>query len=44
MDAIELAAVLVTGFFGSAEFGSATLVHPVIRRLSTDAQIGRAHV
>src|SRR5699024_7027378 len=39
MDAIELAAVLVTGFFGSAEFGSATLVHSVIRRLSTDAQL-----
>src|SRR5699024_11422243 len=39
MDAIEFAAVLVTGFFGSAEFGSATLVHPVIRRLSTDAQL-----
>src|SRR5699024_1856726 len=39
MDAIELAAVLVTGFFGSAEFGSATLVHPVIRRRSTDAQL-----
>ena len=39
MDVIELAAVLVTGFFGSAEFGSATLVHPVLRRLSTDAQL-----
>src|SRR5699024_12638764 len=41
MDDIELAAVLVTGFFGSAEIGSATLVHPVIRRLSTDAQLAR---
>src|SRR5699024_7065490 len=39
MDAIELAAVLVTGFFGSGEFGSATLGRPVARRLSTDAQL-----
>src|SRR5699024_7617516 len=39
MDAIALAAVLVTGFVGSAEFGSAALVHPVIRRLKTDDQL-----
>ena len=39
MDAVALAAVLVTGFVGSAEFGSAALVHPVIRRLGTDDQL-----
>ena len=39
MDAVALAAVLVTGFVGSAEFGSAALVHPVIRRLRTDDQL-----
>lgn len=39
MDAIAVAAVLVTGFVGSAEFGSAALVHPVIRRLKTDDQL-----
>lgn len=39
MDALALAAVLVTGFVGSAEFGSAALVHPVIRRLKTDDQL-----
>lgn len=39
MDAFALATVLVTGFVGSAEFGSATLVHPVIRRLKTDDQL-----
>ncbi|UVI35019.1 DUF1772 domain-containing protein [Brevibacterium spongiae] len=39
MDALALAAVLVTGFVGSAEFGSAVLVHPVIRRLKTNDQL-----
>lgn len=39
MDALTLAAVLVTGFVGSAEFGSAALVHPVIRQLRTDDQL-----
>ncbi|WP_166823288.1 anthrone oxygenase family protein [Brevibacterium limosum] len=39
MDAFALATVLVTGFVGSAEFGSAALVHPVIRRLKTDDQL-----
>ncbi len=39
MDAFALATVLVTGFIGSAEFGSAALVHPVIRRLKTDDQL-----
>ena len=39
MDAFALATVLVTGFVGSAEFGSAVLVHPVIRRLKTDDQL-----
>ena len=39
MDAFVLATVLVTGFVGSAEFGSAALVHPVIRRLKTDDQL-----
>ena len=38
MDAFALAC-LVTGFVGSAEFGSAVLVHPVIRRLKTDDQL-----
>ena len=39
MDTLALAAVLVTGFVGSAEFGSAALVHPVIRQLRTDDQL-----
>lgn len=39
MDAIAVAAILVTGFVGSAEFASAALVHPVIRRLRTDDQL-----
>lgn len=39
MDVFALATVLVTGFVGSAEFGSAALVHPVIRRLKTDDQL-----
>nr|WP_275902212.1 DUF1772 domain-containing protein [Brevibacterium zhoupengii] len=30
---------MVIGFVGSAEFGSATLVHPVIRRLEKDDQL-----
>lgn len=34
-----MATVLVAGFVGCAEFGSATLVHPVIRRLEPDAQL-----
>lgn len=35
----EMSAVLVIGFVGSAEFGSATLVHPVIRELAPDDQL-----
>lgn len=34
-----MATVLVSGFIGCAEFASATLVHPVIRRLDPDAQL-----
>lgn len=34
-----MATVLVAGFVGCAEFASATLVHPVIRRLGPDAQL-----
>lgn len=36
---LQIATVLVVGFVGSAEFGSAALVHPVIRRLDADAQL-----
>lgn len=36
---IEIIAVIVIGFVGSAEFGSATLVHPVIRKLRVDDQL-----
>ena len=39
MDIIEIAAIIVTGFVGSAEFGSATLVHPVIRKLKPEDQL-----
>lgn len=39
MDILEIAAILVIGFVGSAEFGSAALVHPVIRRLETEDQL-----
>lgn len=39
MDIIEIAAILIIGFVGSAEFGSAALVHPVIRRLETEDQL-----
>ncbi|MGO1949650.1 MAG: anthrone oxygenase family protein [Mycobacteriaceae bacterium] len=39
MNWLEIATILVIGFVGSAEFGSAVLVHPVIRRLEPDAQL-----
>lgn len=39
MQWLEIFTVLVVGFFGSAEFGSAILVHPVIRRLKTEDQL-----
>jgi len=39
MDIIEIAAIIVTGAVGCAEFGSATMVHPVIRKLSVDEQL-----
>lgn len=39
MDIIEIATVITTGVVGSAEFGSATMVHPVIRKLSVDEQL-----
>lgn len=39
MNLLETAAILVIGFVGAAEFGSAALVHPVIRKLSPDDQL-----
>lgn len=39
MNWLEIAAILVIGFVGSAEFGSAALVHPVIRKLDPDDQL-----
>ena len=39
MDVIEIAAIIVIGAVGCAEFGSATMVHPVIRKLSVDEQL-----
>lgn len=39
MNGWEIAAILVVGAAGSAEFASATLVHPVIRRLALDDQL-----
>lgn len=39
MSALAIAAVLVTGFVGCAEFGSASLVHPVIRQLDPTSQM-----
>lgn len=39
MSALVVATVLVTGFVGCAEFGSATLVHPVIRKLDPGGQL-----
>lgn len=39
MVAIDIAAVLIIGFVGCAEFGSAALVHPVIRRLGPNDQL-----
>ncbi|GAA1851516.1 anthrone oxygenase family protein [Brevibacterium marinum] len=39
MDIIEIATVIITGAVGSAEFGSATMVHPVIRKLSVEEQL-----
>jgi hypothetical protein len=39
MNWLEIATVLCTAFVGCAEFGSVTLVHPVIRTLAPDAQL-----
>lgn len=39
MNWFAIIALLVIGFVGSAEFGSAALVHPVIRRLHPDDQL-----
>lgn len=39
MNWLEIAAILIIGFVGSAEFGSAALVHPVIRTLAPDDQL-----
>lgn len=39
MSWVEVAAILVIGFVGSAEFGSVALVHPVIRKLAPDDQL-----
>ena len=36
---LEIFTVLVVGFVGCAEFGSAALVHPVIRTLAPDDQL-----
>lgn len=39
MNWLEISVILVVGFVGCAEFGSAALVHPVIRTLGTDDQL-----
>lgn len=39
MGVLEIAAIIVTGFVGCAEFASVALVHPVIRRLPIDHQL-----
>ncbi|GAA1203412.1 hypothetical protein GCM10009585_21790 [Brevibacterium paucivorans] len=39
MNWIEIVAILVIGFVGSAEFGSVALVHPVVRKLGPDDQL-----
>lgn len=39
MNWLQTAAIIVIGLVGSAEFGSAALVHPVIRKLEPDAQL-----
>lgn len=39
MNWLEVISILVIGFVGSAEFGSAALVHPVIRKLHPDDQL-----
>lgn len=39
MNWLEVIAILVIGFVGSAEFGSAAFVHPVIRKLQPDDQL-----
>lgn len=39
MNWLEITAILIIGFVGSAEFSSATLVHPVIRKLSPNDQL-----
>lgn len=36
---LETVAILVIGFVGAAEFGSAAFVHPVIRKLRPDDQL-----
>lgn len=36
---IAVLTILVTGFFGPAEFASTTFVHPVIRKLDLDNQM-----
>lgn len=39
MSWIGVLTILVTGFFGSAEFASTAFVHPVIRKLDPDDQL-----
>ncbi|WP_167133518.1 DUF1772 domain-containing protein [Paramicrobacterium chengjingii] len=39
MNWLEICAVVIVGFVGCAEFGSAVLVHPVIRTLAPDDQL-----
>ena len=39
MNLTLLATLLITGFVGCAEFASATLMHPVIRRLPIEEQM-----
>jgi hypothetical protein len=39
MDTLLLAALLVIGFVGCAEFASVALVHPIIRRLPAEGQL-----
>lgn len=39
MNWLQTAAIIVIGLVGSAEFASAALVHPVIRKLEPDAQL-----
>ena len=39
MSWIAALTIVVTGFFGSAEFASTAFVHPVIRKLDPDNQL-----